>query len=101
MTNKKLKFLNALISSVTITIIFITTITVAADLYLPIKDWLKNIFSHHWIGKGVLSLVIFPVLTLTLTLISQKTDESKLTSKLSHLFWTSCLSSLIQTLSLF
>ncbi len=42
-----------------VAIIFITAITIAADLYSPLKNWLKDTFSHHWIGKGVLAAALW------------------------------------------
>ena len=50
---------NAVILSTILTIIYITVITVAADLYPPLKEFLANTFSHHWIGKSVTAIVIF------------------------------------------
>jgi hypothetical protein len=42
-----------------ITIVFIAAITVSAELYPPLKNWLKETFYHHWVGKGILALAIF------------------------------------------
>ncbi len=42
-----------------VVIIFISAITIAADLYSPLKDWLKETFSHHWIGKGIIASVLW------------------------------------------
>lgn len=45
-------------------VIAITAITILADLYPPAKEWLKNTFTHHWIGKGVIGMAIFAVLAI-------------------------------------
>ena len=52
---------NAVILSAILTIIYITVITVAADLYPPLKEALKNASSHHWIGKSITAIVIFVI----------------------------------------
>ena len=55
--------INATVLSAIITIIYITTITVAADLYPPLKEFLANVFSHHWIGKSITAILIFAIFT--------------------------------------
>lgn len=47
--------------SATLTVLFIVGITIAAELFIPIKKWLAVTFNHHWVGKGVLSVVFFAV----------------------------------------
>jgi hypothetical protein len=39
--------------------IFVIAITIVSDLYLPIKDWLKATHGHHWVGKGIWTVVLF------------------------------------------
>ncbi|MBI5913554.1 hypothetical protein HY839_03915 [Candidatus Azambacteria bacterium] len=56
---------------------FVTGITVTADLYLPLKDWLKLTFSHHWVGKGVLAAAVFIVATAVFSLLPVPADELK------------------------
>lgn len=46
------------------TVVFITLITVLADLVPALKDWLKSAFTHHWIGKGVLAAGLFALFYL-------------------------------------
>ncbi len=41
--------------------IFIALATMGADLYAPFKTFLATTFGHHWVGKGVLSIVVFAV----------------------------------------
>ncbi len=42
-----------------VAIFFVVTVTILAELYAPLKDFLKNMFYHHWIGKGVLAIAVF------------------------------------------
>lgn len=52
-------FLAAIIS-----LIYIPAVTIVAELVPPLKDFLKNTFWHHWLGKGVILLALFPLLSL-------------------------------------
>lgn len=47
--------------SATITVVSIVIMTVVAELSPEFKDWLKGLFYHHWIGKGVISAVTYVV----------------------------------------
>lgn len=63
MNNKKNQLANAVILSTISTVVFVTVVTIVGDLYHPLKDWLKEVFTHHWIGKGVLGALIYVALT--------------------------------------
>ncbi len=39
--------------------ILLAVMVIAGELYLPFKDLLKNLFSHHWIGKLVIISALF------------------------------------------
>ncbi|MEK7147166.1 MAG: hypothetical protein AAB772_02830 [Patescibacteria group bacterium] len=91
----KNKLINAFVISAIITLIFITAITVIADLKPPLKNWLKDNFNHHWIGKGVLSVILFTAITIIIALIPKKTAGLKLTSALLYLFWTTVLGTFV------
>lgn len=56
---KKLKTLEAFSISAMSSIILVVTLTIVGELYSPLKNWLKVTFYHHWIGKGVLSVLLF------------------------------------------
>jgi len=89
---------NKIIFSITIgaiaAVIFITAITIAADLYLPFKDWLKNNFHHHWVGKSVLAVAIFFAASLFIRLLPISMDDNKVEKVLKLLFWLTILGSL-------
>lgn len=38
---------------------FIVLATIHAELDAPFKNFLAGTFGHHWVGKGILSLVVF------------------------------------------
>lgn len=49
----------AAVVGATVTVALVTLLIVVADLTPAVKDWLKATFSHHWIGKGVIGIIIF------------------------------------------
>jgi len=70
-----------------IAVIFIAVITIASELFHPIKDWLKEIFYHHWIGKGVLAAAIFAASALTRFFQEENIDGQMLGHNIFILFW--------------
>jgi len=42
-----------------LTTVAIMVMTLGAELYPPLKTWLAATFGHHWLGKGIISIVIF------------------------------------------
>ncbi|MDP3934913.1 MAG: hypothetical protein Q8Q46_01685 [Candidatus Giovannonibacteria bacterium] len=49
-----------------ITIVFVVVITILAELFAPLKDWLKNFSGHHWASKSIFSALIYAVATALL-----------------------------------
>ena len=49
----------ALTRAATITIAWIVFATIGSELYAVFKGLLATIGGHHWIGKSVLSIVLF------------------------------------------
>lgn len=92
MEEKKIKFVFSVASGAIGAVIFITAITIAADLILPIKDWLKNVFSHHWVGKSISSLVLFALFFVISYFSPAKPDIEKLKKRLYALIWLSIIS---------
>lgn len=87
----KIKIANALTVSAIITAIFITGVTIYADLNSALKDWLKNTFTHHWIGKGVLAVIIFIALIPLILFIFPNDKKERLKNNLMVLFWTTII----------
>jgi len=76
-------------------IFFVTLITVLADLVPPLKDWLKAVFTHHWIGKGILSVALFALLFLVLEKTPRQAEEGRLAAMLRLLSWFAVLGTLV------
>lgn len=58
-----------------VSIIYIPLITIAGELYAPLKNLLKNIFWHHWLGKSVILIVLFVAVTLISSAFLAKHEE--------------------------
>lgn len=91
--DKKSQYIRAFAISAALAIVTIATLTIAGELYKPLKDWLAATFTHHWIGKGVISFVGFYVVGYILSLLVSGV-RSKEATILFGLFWISLLSAL-------
>lgn len=76
----------------TVAITWISASTVIGEMYAPLKDALKESFTHHWIGKGVIAVVLFIVVFLLVYPVAKKHMDR--TTALSALFWSSVLGTL-------
>ena len=75
---------SALIGS-SLTIIFITLLTIGGELYTitgvdgktlnPIKELLKSLHGHHWVGKGIWAIGFFIITTIVMYLIHRNTEK--------------------------
>jgi len=61
MKDKK-SILSSIILSSVLTIAVIVFLTIFAELNIGFKGWLAQTFSHHWIGKSIISTLVFLVL---------------------------------------
>tara|TARA_Y100000310_G_scaffold317372_1_gene370195 strand:- start:2996 stop:3310 length:315 start_codon:yes stop_codon:yes gene_type:complete len=73
---KNIHTLSLLRSSVG-TIAFIVLITLWSELSGQFKGFLADITGHHWVTKGVASLLFFAVLYIILSKISRDSTEPK------------------------
>lgn len=68
----------------------LTILVIAAELSEPFKTLLKQVFSHHWIAKAVLMLLIFLIIGFWM-----KNKEQLLGRPVEKLAWQSSLASLV------
>lgn len=71
--NKNRLASSALIAA-SVAVLFVVAITIAGELYKvtgadgkvvnPIKDFLKALHGHHWVGKGIWAVGVFLVTTI-------------------------------------
>lgn len=76
-SNVKFKIINSFIAGGIAAIIFIVTATIVGELVASFKDFLKNIFGHHWIGKSVIGAAIFAMAAFLCFLCPKKFDIEK------------------------
>ncbi|WP_232700657.1 hypothetical protein [Halobacterium wangiae] len=38
---------------------FVTAVSIATELSPGLKDLIASVFAHHWLGKSILTLVVF------------------------------------------
>lgn len=74
MNRPKLIFASAL--SAIVTIVFVTAITVAAEMLPALKDALKNLSGHHWTSKSLLSVAVYFVLLAVMYYLIQPTASA-------------------------
>lgn len=91
---KNIKILNSFITGAIIAVVFIILITIIAEFSPDTKFFLKNTFTHHWIGKSVLSLIIFIAASLIFWIISAKTDIKKICANIRILIFSVAAGSL-------
>ena len=95
----RFKIIRATTYAAALAVTFITGVTITADLYLPLKDWLKLTFSHHWVGKGILAVILFVGISAVLLLFPAPKNEMK-AKTLAQSIWTLVIVSLIGTIGI-
>lgn len=85
MEDNKFKIIHSTICGAITAVIFIIAITIAADIYLSLKDLLKSVFSHHWIGKSILSVAVFIIVGAISFLLPIQANEEKISRLLRAL----------------
>lgn len=89
-----------------VTIIFTTVLTVAGELYKvtgadgktlnPIKDLLKALHGHHWVGKGIWAVAIFIAVASILYFLGRnRRDEQPYDRLVTFLSYTLCICTII------
>ena len=73
--NSNLALLKSAVFSALLAVVLVTVLTVAGELYAPLKNHLKDTLYHHWVGKGVWASVLFLVGTFALQSHFKKTED--------------------------
>ncbi len=90
----RMKIVQASVAGAIVAVVFMTVITIIADLQAPLKDGLKTAFTHHWIGKGVLGAMVFMIVWLSLVGRGSE-DPERLRKGLTTLSWSAILGALV------
>ena len=75
-------------------IVFITAITILAELNAPLKNWLKSLSGHHWTSKGILSFLLYIVALFVVYVVTKKIDHKGVKGGLWGAIGTTVLGSL-------
>lgn len=81
-----------------VTIVFVTVITVLAELSAPLKDWLKNFSGHHWTSKSIFSVLLYAIVTVVLYLALRKYRDGHIRNALVFLLVFTALGTAVITL---
>ena len=92
---KRLQLAQSVVIGAIFSIVFVSVVTVVADLVPPLKDWLKTTFTHHWIGKGALSVGLFIVTAFVLARVPMRATEKSLAKLLWLLFWVGFIGAVV------
>ncbi|OHB18243.1 MAG: hypothetical protein A2749_00250 [Parcubacteria group bacterium RIFCSPHIGHO2_01_FULL_45_26] len=84
MSNNKIKLAIASAYSAILNVVFVTAITIWAELYVPLKDWLKSVSGHHWTTKSIFSVVLF-ALFLIIFYFTLSDNEKRIRNALRNL----------------
>lgn len=77
--------------SATLTVIFVTIITIVAELTPSFKEFLKNLSGHHWTSKSILSLVFYIAAMILLYFVFRNIDARKVSTHIALATWTTVL----------
>ena len=80
----------------TVAIVFVTLITIVAELRAPIKNWLASLSGHHWTSKGILSLLLYVIVALTIHFVVKDVGHRKVTRSL----WVAIVATVLGSLLL-
>ena len=58
--------------------IFLAVLIIGAEKVPALKDWLKATFTHHWLGKGALALILFVVIAFLFRMKRDAPDLARL-----------------------
>ena len=88
----KIKTLYAFICGAIVSVVFLAAVTVWAEIYPTIKEWLTLTFFHHWVGKSVLGGFVFVGASTFFSFFPLKEKSSVVAQSLRALFWATFLS---------
>ncbi|MEK6915787.1 MAG: hypothetical protein AABW89_04575 [Nanoarchaeota archaeon] len=93
MNNKKNIPDTAMTRATLLTMLFVTSITIVAEISSSLKDGLKAMTGHHWVSKGVLSLALFGFLLWVLSVKGTSSEEVR--KEVRFTFWFTIILSFI------
>ena len=85
---KRTRILQGILLGTIAATVLVVVLTIAGDMYKPLKTFLKEAHHHHWVGKGVWAALLFAIVSVFYAVgVKGGTDER--TSKLLRIAsWT-------------
>lgn len=80
------RWTRAAATGATVSVLVTTILTIISDLHRPFWNWLRDVFGHHWLGKGYIAAGIF-LLVLFITSRRVDADGQRTNTMLSLLVW--------------
>lgn len=80
-----------------VSVLWVSASTIIGELNAPFKNWLKTSFTHHWIGKGVIAVVLFAALSVLVVFIARKNQKLNIQPALTLLVVVTVLGTLAIT----
>lgn len=75
--------------------VFVTAVTIAAELNTPLKDWLKELSGHHWTSKSILSIALYIITLLLVYAVLQDVSSRKVRNAVSFATWSAFAGSIL------
>lgn len=69
-----------------VTSLYIPLVTIVGELNAPFKNFFKNLFWHHWLGKGVVLIILYVICILIFSKTKETIKEER------WLVWTAGMS---------
>ena len=93
--DKKIQKIQAATEGVAVVAVLLAVLTIGGELWAPLKNTLKDIFTHHWLGKSALSIIFFAVIFLIRS--NMHADATRLPRKIYLAIWLSIFSAFAMT----
>lgn len=93
--DRKTQLLDAAVTGAIVAALFIVVITIAGELYSPLKDLLREEHYHHWVGKGIWSSIAFVLASIVYFFGFKSIGEGRTPKLLKILSWMLLLGTLI------
>lgn len=91
----KQRLLSALAAGSAAAAVSVPLLAIAAELQPALKNWLKAVFRHHWIGKSWIAVFLFIAVSLIFFALPYSKHAKTLETTLRVLFHVALFSALI------
>lgn len=60
-TSEQPVVVHAVVLSAILSSVFVVLVTILAELFSGLKNWLAESHGHHWVGKGIWTMILFVI----------------------------------------